>query len=473
MRVRLSIFRSCAALAFAAALAGCSDGGYVWRCDGGSCEPYDCGTDCGGDEPPGPDADVDAECGDGRCDVPAESAASCPDDCSGCTPLADVTGLIGGDLFFGYAVLGTDAEAPSCGGLGDAKEVIVSLTPDFAGDLVLSTVHPSTQVDTVIEVREESCRGTALGCNDVATAGTPGSRLTVPVVAGTRYVALVETADDEAGVFALGLHPPGVCEGQGATQDITGSLLTGQRFSTDTSASTSSASGTCGGDASPEARFLFTAPRSGVMLATTVHPATAFDAVLHVREGDGGGVSFCDSPETEAGCAADGAPGGLGPLLRFEAVAGIGYDLFVDGAGGQGPATLTLGYAATSPARATLQGCDFEAIRDQFAFFAQAGQAVFVKVDTVDAATAADTRLLVRSPDGSELHEADDDVACTFPPPEWSCPQWSFTAGAAGLYTVEVYVGSSERCADRSRVNYELAVDVADAPAELIHIRDQ
>ena len=57
-------------------------------------------------------------------------------------------------------------------------------------------------------------------------------------------------------------------------------------------------------------------------LATTVHPATAFGAVLHVREGETDGTSFCDSPEMEAGCAADGAPGAMGPLLRFDAVAG-------------------------------------------------------------------------------------------------------------------------------------------------------
>ena len=133
----------------------------------------------------------------------------------------------------------------------------------------------------------------------------------------------------------------------------------------------------------------------------------------------------------------------------------------------------TLGYAATSPALASLEGCDHETIRDRFAFFAESGQAVYVAVDTVDAATAADTRLLVRRPDGSELHEADDDVDCTFDPPSWSCPEYAFTAGTTGLYTVAVYVGSSEACRNRSLANYEITVDVAGTPSELIHFRDE
>jgi len=120
-----------------------------------------------------------------------------------------------------------------------------------------------------------------------------------------------------------------------------------------------------------------------------------------------------------------------------------------------------------------LQGCDYSGIQDQFAFFVQSGQSVYLKVDTVDAATAADTRLRVRLPDGTELHEADDEVACTFPPPKYSCPEYSFTADTAGLYTVEVYVGLSESCASQSLVNYQLTVTVDDQPSDLILIKDQ
>jgi hypothetical protein len=459
------------------ALAACAETYEGDSCDGG-CDDATAGDETAGDAadetPPPP------RCGDGVCSAPAETPATCPGDCAGCSPIADVTALIGAnDLFFGYAVLGTDSADLSCGALAGAREVAVTFTPTFTGDLVLSTRHPSTRIDTVLEVREGDCRSSALACNDLAAAdGVPGSRLTLPVESGTRYVALVETADDEAGVFALGLHRSGVCEGLGNVQDVTASLLTGVRYPTDTSTSTASLRGGCGpAEDNPESLFSFIAPRSGTVVATTVHPATTLATVLYARQDSADGADACDSPEAESACADGGAPGGLGTLLRFDIVAGRAYDLFVDGAGsgasGSGLATLTLGYAATSPARAALQGCSHTAIQDQFAFFALSGQAVHLKVDTVDAATAADTRLRVRLPDGTELYEADDDFACTYPPPSYSCPEYTFTAATAGLYTVEIYVGTSESCRDRTLANYELTVTVDGVGSELILLKDQ
>ncbi|NMC72205.1 MAG: hypothetical protein GYA57_19400, partial [Myxococcales bacterium] len=420
----------------------------------------------------GRDADAPLpRCGDGVCSAPGETAANCPADCAGCVALADVTPLIGAaDLFFGYASLGTRLVTPACGVFDDAREVVVSLTPDFDGELVLSTRHPSTRLDTVLDVRAGGCAGASVACNDHAVPGFHGSRVTIDAAAGTRYLAVVETADDDAGVFALGLHRPGVCEGLGAVQDVGAALLTGARFPTDTGASTSSLRGTCGGTAdAPEARLAFVAPRDGVLVATTLHPATALDAVLHAREHGLDGEDWCDSPEAEVGCG----PGG--GFVRFPVRGGLSYDLFVDGAttGAAGAATVTLGYAATSPVRDSLRGCSHTAIRDVFAFAAQSGQTVLLQVDTTDAATAADTRLRVRLPDDAELHEADDDFPCSFPPPRWSCPRYEFTASIGGLYSVEVYVGSGEDCADRSLVRYELTVTVAGAPAELILVRDQ
>jgi len=451
------------ALAGGALLPACAD-------DDAGCADGAC--DAAADADAGREADAPLpRCGDGVCSAPGETAAICPADCAGCVVLADVTPLIdAAELFFGYSVLGRRLVTPACGIFDDAREVVVSLTPDFDGDLVLSTRHPSTRLDTVLDVREGGCEGASVACNDHAAPGARGSRVTLAARAGTRYVALVETADDDAGVFALGLHRPGVCEGLGSVRDVGAALLTGERFATDTAASTSSLRGTCGGAAdTPEALLTFVAPRDGPMVVTALHPATTLDAVLHVREDGLDGEDWCDSPEAEVGCG----PGS--GFVRFPVRGGLSYDLFVDGAttGAAGPATVTLGYAATSPARASLRGCSHASIRDVFAFVASSGQTVFLQVDTVAAATAADTRLRVRHPDDTELHEADDDFPCTFPPPEWSCPRYEFTAATGGLYAVEVYVGSGEDCADRSLVDYELTVTVGGAPAELILVRDQ
>lgn len=434
------------------------------NCADGSCAAG------GGASPP---RDGGATCGDGLCSSPAETAETCPSDCSGCVPLQDVSDLVGSaDLFFGYAALGTSSQTLSCGDFAQAREVAVSFTSPFDGPLVLSTLHPSTKVATAIELREGGCEGDAVGCG--ASDHVGGVHVTTQVAAGKTYVALVETGDDETGVFALGLHRPGVCEGEGTTLDVSAALLTGTRWDTDTASSTSSLRGTCAPpEDAPESRFTFEAPRSGRMVATTAGSATAFDTVLFVREGSQQGLSYCDSPEAEVGCATPDAAGNT--TARFDVLAGRHYDLFVDGSGegAGGAARLTLGYGLTSPASANLDGCSHTSIQDQFAFYAESGQAVYLKVDSVDAATAADTRFRLRDPGGAEVVEADDEVPCTFPPPAYECPEHSFVASASGLYTVEVYVGSSESCADKSLVRYALTVTLDDQPGEVILFKDQ
>ena len=459
-------FRLGGALALAAAcvvLSGCGDDDAAAVCGNGAIEA---GETCD---------DGNQVAGDG-CDAQCQQEG-CGDHCE-CSALSDVGDLIAtNELFFGYSALGADISIPDCGEREDGREVYLSFTPDFDGDLVVSTVHPTTQLGTVIEVRQGSCDGSDLECV-ASTAEAPfGARLTLAVQAGAPYVAMVETDDDESGVFALSLHRPGVCEGLGVTGDITADLLSGARFPVDTRSSTASMRGTCSAaeDGNPEALLSFTAPQSGVVVATTAHPDTDFDPLLYVREGRAGGDALCDSLEAERACENDGPGGSVDPWLRFEVVAGRPYSLFVDGgsADGRGQATVTLGYEVAGPADGTLNGCDHDTLADEFAFWVEAGQAVYVNADTVDAATAADLRMRVKNPDGSELHEADDDVACTFPPPQYSCPEYAYTATAAGLYSVEVYVGTSERCYDPTRINYKLTVTLDDQPATLIQVRDQ
>jgi hypothetical protein len=488
------------ALGVAGGLVGCGDDDSVAEpeCGDGVCAagetaegcPQDCASRCGDgvcdaeETAEGCPQDCAPSCGDGVCFAPEETWTNCPTDCPPCEPLEDVSDLIGDrKLFFGYAVLGRNCAEPSCGVRPEANELYVSWTPPASGEMVLSTVHPSTHSDTVLEVRQETFDGSALGCNDDASQEVTGSKLQVAVEAHRQYVAMVETADDASGIFALGLHWAGVCEGAGEVAEITPDLLTGHVFAVDTDASTASLGGRCGGgdpgagstDPTPEALLTFTAPRSGEMVATTVLPETTFDTLLHVRRQDSFGGCLCDSPEAEIGCVNDSEPWGTASVLRFTVAAESVYHLFVDGgaAGARGQAGLLLGYAAASPAAAALEGCDHETIQDRFVFFAQSGQQVYVNADTVDAATAADLRLRVRRPDGSELYEADDDFECTYPPPSYSCPEHTFSADANGLYTVEIYVGMSESCTDYSRANYALTVEIDETAAELILVKDQ
>lgn len=466
LMIRMPITRALALAAWCFAVTACGEedpttasnlGSGGASTDAASDLDADPGADSGLDSD---DADPGTETGAAGAESDAHSGGDSAPEPS-CAPLDDVTELIdNGKLFFGYAALGSSEVELGCGDFANAAEVAVSFTPSFSGDLVLTTQHPTTKLDTVLEVRDTSCEGASIGCSANTTPGLSGSRLSIQVQAGKTYVALVETADDQAGVFAIGLHRPGVCDGRGSVQDITSQLLSGSRFATDPSSSTSSLRGSCSTAADhPEARLSFIAPRTGTIVATAVHPQTVAEPLLHVRRSP-----YCDSTEAELACGAGSE------LVRFDALAEHSYDLFVDG---DGAATVTIGYGATSPSIEALNGCKHATIQDQFAFLVQAGQVASLAVDTVDAQTAADTRMRIRLPDGTELHEADDDVPCTFAPPKYSCPQYTFTAATSGLYTVEVYVGSSESCYDHSRVNYELTVNLDGQPSELVHIKDQ
>ncbi|PKN28052.1 MAG: hypothetical protein CVU65_00395 [Deltaproteobacteria bacterium HGW-Deltaproteobacteria-22] len=436
------------------------------------------GTCASGENPGNCAVDCPVTCGDGWCTAPAETRESCAADCLvACGTATDLSpNIASGELFYGYPALGMDADSPSCGSFASGREVYVSFTPDFTGELVISTLHPATNTTTIIEVREDTCDGSPVGCIASASGGTA---LTVQVQALRAYVVMVETGGGDAAggeddVFALSLSHRGVCDGLGTVTDLTSRLLTGQTFALDTTGGAGSVAGTCGGGAAAEARVTFVAPVTAEWIATTAHPATTFDTLLHLREGGTDGASFCASSEAEIACDDGAGPFAPASWMRFDAIDGLFYDLFVDGADtASGAATLTVGLAADSPATADLLGCSHTGFIDRYAFFAPAGAEVLLATDTVDAQTAADLRLRVRAPDGTELHEADDDFDCTFPPPQWSCPSYTFSAASGGLYTVEIYVGTSEACADRTRVRYELTTTVGGAPAEMILFGDQ
>jgi hypothetical protein len=95
---------------------------------------------------------------------------------------------------------------------------------------------------------------------------------------------------------------------------------------------------------------------------------------------------------------------------------------------------------------------------DTWEFDVTAGQSVFLQADTVDAATAADLCF-----DGNcasvDFFSGDDDVFCTFPPPDFRCPEATFVATTSATCSVDVTLCSSA-CSDPTTANYGLRVTV-------------
>jgi hypothetical protein len=106
---------------------------------------------------------------------------------------------------------------------------------------------------------------------------------------------------------------------------------------------------------------------------------------------------------------------------------------------------------------------------DDWEFEVIAGEAVFIEADTVDAATAADLCFFGSCP--GNFFGGDDNVACTFPPPAFSCPQDSFVASTGGTCTIAVRTCSSA-CADPGMANYSLTVQRDGVFADLTLVGD-
>lgn len=105
---------------------------------------------------------------------------------------------------------------------------------------------------------------------------------------------------------------------------------------------------------------------------------------------------------------------------------------------------------------------------DGWSFEVQPGQAITVRVDTVSAETTFDAA--ARLVDGEALSVAagDDQCACTFPPPAFSCPQFAAVAAAAGLMRVEVYSFGGGCAGTVGGYRLWIQSDGIDVPATLV-----
>jgi hypothetical protein len=113
--------------------------------------------------------------------------------------------------------------------------------------------------------------------------------------------------------------------------------------------------------------------------------------------------------------------------------------------------------AAKNPPRPLAEDLTPCGSQDVWQFQARAGQSVEVRVDTTDAATAAD--LCAELTCGELLLIGDDEVSCTFPPPAYACPRMTGIPTTDGTCSVSVRMCST--CGNPDRADYALVVGVA------------
>ena len=116
---------------------------------------------------------------------------------------------------FSGTTTGTSAAAGSCASTSPAPEQVFTWTPSQTGVAVLSTCGLGTNYDTVVYVRQGTCGGPEVGCNDDTTGcftGEPnpyrGSYVAMAVTAGQPYTIIVDGYAASRGNFVLTIVAP-------------------------------------------------------------------------------------------------------------------------------------------------------------------------------------------------------------------------------------------------------------------------
>ena len=178
----------------------------------------------------------------------------------------------------------------SCGG-GSVPERTFGWTAPATGTYVISTF--GSGVDTVLYVRDGTCDGEELACNDDAVGAGWSSRVEVTLVGGESVVIVVDGYPDSGGEFVLSIYEKPPCPetdlGSAAPVTVTGSTI----------GAGNELSGSCGGGSGPERTFGWTAPAAGIyQIGVRPQGSGDFDSVLYVRDGDCGGRELACNDDT-------------------------------------------------------------------------------------------------------------------------------------------------------------------------------
>jgi hypothetical protein len=357
-------------------------------------------------------------------------------DCGGATVLPAEGGNVTG------IAAGTGVASGSCVVPGRAPEQLFAWTPAVSGTATIETCSPvGTTFDTVLYLRDATCDGPDLACNDdSAGCGTTrdplnphlGSRLTPTVAAGETYIIVVDGYGAAQGTFSLSVTPPGAVCTAPAVLPAAGGTFAG------TTSGTSAEQGSCSSSQlAPEQIFQWTPAVSGTATIETCNTAaTTFDTVLYLRGGTCDGPELaCNDDTVGCGTSRDGTSPRRGSRLTPTVTAGQTYLIIVDGFGDQnGSFALTVTPPAgtcTAPAVLPAAGGTFagttsgaSAVRGSCSATHLAPEQIFqwtpavsgtATIETCNtAATTFDTVLYLRGStcDGPELACNDDTVGC-------------------------------------------------------------
>lgn len=231
--------------------------------------------------------------------------------------------------------LGSHAHSGTCGGSG--AEAYATLELVEISDVFVST-HNSLGLDTVLYLRQATCDGAEVACNDDAN-GLTTSTLSVSGLQPGTYHLFVDTeapstvgVDVDVDVYVTPAGSPGDRCGAPALIPFGATTLTGTTcgMSSDYLPASTGACSDENAGAGPDVVFYFFVPTPRTVLFNGC-AGSGYDQTFYVR-------SVCTSPTSQLGCNDDGCSGlltcsantGLRSSLSLTLQPGL-YYFFVDG----------------------------------------------------------------------------------------------------------------------------------------------
>ena len=97
------------------------------------------------------------------------------------------------------------------------------------------------------------------------------------------------------------------------------------------------------------------------------------------------------------------------------------------------------------------------------------GESLVLEIDTVSAATTFDPLVTLAELNEAatsfvQLDQGDDEMTCSFPPPQFACPRVEFTVPAGGGVYSFVVAQASENCAG-ALAEYSVSVTINSVPS--------
>ena len=133
--------------------------------------------------------------------------------CTSCDAVAELPA--DGGVFFGN-VSGVGSASGSCAPSSASGERVFRWTAPSTGMATISSCDDETDFDTAVYLREQSCNGPEVACNDQAPCaiegqGSGGSLITPSVIAGQSYYIVVDGVGGATGRFQLRVDPASTC----------------------------------------------------------------------------------------------------------------------------------------------------------------------------------------------------------------------------------------------------------------------